>query len=201
MSGLPQVQSLSPGLANAERRGAAVTLLKVADPDISDADLHNRIIARSEQILAYEGLTHPNGDRESGLDVARYVNAFPGTPGDYRAWIGGIRPHGDITALLNNLEYAYHRAKIVVLEELVAEQGVTFEASATGGEAQRQDDQDRAYKVLVADLIGLKFDASGQSDHSEVKAYVEAKGGVFHEGGLNGGDLEKARFTSSTSRT
>ena len=79
------------------------------------------MIARSKQILAYEGLTHPNGEREAGPDVARYVNAFPGTPGDYRAWIGGIRPHGDITALLDNLEYAYHRAKIVVLEELLAE--------------------------------------------------------------------------------
>ena len=39
-----------------------------------------------------KGVTHPNGEHEAGLDVARYVNAFPGTPGDYRAWMGGIRP-------------------------------------------------------------------------------------------------------------
>ncbi|MCP5085068.1 MAG: phosphoglycerate dehydrogenase [Alphaproteobacteria bacterium] len=182
------------GVANEERRGAAVTLLRVTDPDVTDPDLHARMIARSKQILAYEGLTHPNGEREAGLDVARYVNAFPGTPGDYRAWIGGIRPHSDITALLENLEYAYLRAKIVVLEELLAEQGETFAASASAGEAQRQDDPNRAYKVLVADLIGLKFDSSGQPDHSEVKAYVEAKGGVFHDGGLNGADLEEGKI-------
>jgi len=107
---------LELGVVDKARRGAAVTLLRVNDPDITDADIHNRIIARSKQILGYEGLTHPNGDREPGLDVARYVNAFPGTPGDYRAWIGGIRPLTDITALLENLSYAYHRAKCVVLE-------------------------------------------------------------------------------------
>ena len=105
------------GVADEERRGAAVTLLKVNDPDITDATPTRASSARSKQILGYEGLTHPNGDYEHGLDVARYVNAFPGTPGDYRAWIGGIRPVGDITALLDNLQYAYHRAKIVVLEE------------------------------------------------------------------------------------
>ncbi|MCP5081007.1 MAG: phosphoglycerate dehydrogenase [Alphaproteobacteria bacterium] len=182
------------GVASEERRGAAVTLLRVNDQDITDADVHGRIINRSKQLLAYEGLTHPNGDREPGLDVARYVNAFPGTPGDYRAWIGGIRPHADITALLNNLEYAYLRAKIVVLEELLAEQGKTFVASQAGDETQRQDDPNRAYKVLVADLVGLKFDADGNPDHSEVRAYVEARGGVFHEGLLNGQDLEGGKL-------
>ncbi|MGI9462387.1 MAG: NAD(P)-dependent oxidoreductase, partial [Aestuariivirgaceae bacterium] len=70
------------GVSQAERRGAAVTLLKVSDADITDADIHNRIIQRSKQLLGYEGITHPNGGHEAGLDVARYVNAFPGTPGD-----------------------------------------------------------------------------------------------------------------------
>ena len=50
--------------------------------------------------------------------------------GDYRAWIGGIRPVEDITALLDNLKYAYHRARIVVLEEELAKHGVTFPAPA-----------------------------------------------------------------------
>ncbi|WP_350336143.1 NAD(P)-dependent oxidoreductase [Coralliovum pocilloporae] len=183
------------GVEEVARRGAAVTLLKVNDADITDADLHARIIARSKQLLGFEGLTHPNGDREPGLDVARYVNAFPGTPGDYRAWIGGIRPHADIPALLDNLEYAYLRAKAVVLEELLAEQGETFEssASAAGGRV-RQDDQSKAYKVLVADLIGLKFDANGNPDHSEARAHVESKGGVFHEGGHDGQDLEAGKI-------
>ncbi len=177
------------GVANEERRGAAVTLLKISDPDVTDPDVHARIINRSKQLLAYEGLTHPNGDREPGLDVARYVNAFPGTPGDYRAWIGGIRPHADITALLDNLEYAYHRAKVVVLEELLAEQGEVFASSQAGAETARKDDPDRAYKVLIADLVGLKFDADGNPDHSAVRAHIEAQGGVFHEGPLNGQDL------------
>ena len=187
---------LELGVADEERRGAAVTLLKVNDPDITDADVHARIIARSKQLLAYEGLTHPNGDREAGLDVARYVNAFPGTPGDYRAWIGGIRPVEDVVALLENLQYAYHRAKIVVLEEELAKAGETFESSqSAGGARERKDDPSRAYKVLVADLVGLKFDAEGNPDHSEVQAHIEAKGGVFHEGPM--GDeaaLEKGKI-------
>ena len=116
------------GVADPEHRGAAVTLLKVTDPDITDPVLQARVLARSKQLLAYDGITHPNGEREPGLDVARYVNAFPGTPGDYRAWIGGIRPMSDIAALLDNLAYAYHRAKIVMVEEELAKAGVTFAA-------------------------------------------------------------------------
>ena len=46
---------------------------------------------------------------------------------------------------------------------------------------QRLDDPNRAYKVLIADLIGLKFDANGVPDHNEVRAYIESKGGEFHE--------------------
>ena len=45
-----------------------------------------------------------------------------------------------------------------------------------------KSDPNKAYKVLVADLIGLKFDQSGNPDHSEVKAYIEQTGGVFHDG-------------------
>ena len=49
--------------------------------------------------------------------------------------------------------------------------------------------------MLIADLVGLKFDADGKPDHSAVKAHIEAKGGVFHLGPL--GDraaLEKGRI-------
>lgn len=42
----------------------------------------------------------------------------------------------------------------------------------------------RAYAVLVCDLIGLRFDADGRPDPSEVRAHIEAKGGRFHSGGL-----------------
>ena len=120
---------------------------------------------------------------KKGLDVARYVNAFPGTDGDYRAWIGGIRPGTDITALLENIEYCYNRAKKLVLEQEMEQQGKTFSASsaaATGEE--RADDNNRAYKILIADLVGMKPDESGKPDHSEVKTHIESKGGVFHSG-------------------
>ena len=130
------------GVKSKEHRGAAVTLLKVDDPDIDDADTHARIIAKAKQLLSYQGLTHPNGDFEKGLDVARYINAFPGTPGDFRAWIGGARPESDITGLLDNLEYAYHRAKVVVLEEILAEEGVTFEAETKSDAVNKISDTD-----------------------------------------------------------
>jgi lactate dehydrogenase-like 2-hydroxyacid dehydrogenase/phosphoserine aminotransferase len=183
------------GVGDPEHRGAAVTLLQVNDSAVSDPAIHARIIQRSKQLLAYDGITHPNGVREPGLDVARYVNAFPGTPGDYRAWIGGIRPTEDIVALLDNLKYAYHRARIVVLEEELAKLGETFPAAKANGTPQRMDDPERAYKVLVCDLVGLKFDCKGKPDHSEVRAHIESKGGVFHEGPLaNGAKLEKGKI-------
>lgn len=47
----------------------------------------------------------------------------------------------------------------------------------------RLDDPKRAYKVLIADLVGLRFDADGRPDHSEVRAHIEARGGTFHEAG------------------
>ncbi len=178
---------LELGVADAEHRGAAVTLLRVADPGITDPALHARIIARSKQVLGPDGVTRPNGEHERGLDVARYVNAFPGTPGDYRAWIGGIRPVADITALLDNLAFAYHRGKIVVLEEELAKAGVTFDAAAEGSARPRKDDPKRAYKVLIADLIGLKHDRARQCDHSAVESTIEAKGGVFHAGPIADG--------------
>ena len=51
----------------------------------------------------------------------------------------------------------------------------------TDPERQRLDDPGRAYKVLIVDLVGLKFDATGNPDHSQVKAYIESRGGVFHQ--------------------
>ncbi|MEL7389605.1 MAG: NAD(P)-dependent oxidoreductase, partial [Pseudomonadota bacterium] len=186
---LAEQDLLVPGVAEADKRGAAVTLLAVNDPDITDPTIHTRIIARSKQLLGYEGLTHPNGDYEPGLDAARYVNAFPGTPGDYRAWINGIREVEDVDRLLENISYAYHRAKIVVLEEELATSGTTFEPSAAADGNTRQDDPNRAYRILVADLIGLKFGADGQPDPSDVKAHIEAQGATFTMGGWDGGDL------------
>lgn len=169
------------GVSSPEHRGAAVTLIKVTDDLVKDPALHARIISRSKQLLSYDGITHPNGVHEEGLDVARYINAFPGTPGDYRAWIGGIRPVEDIHALLDNLKYAYHRARIVVMEEELAKQGITFPAPTQTVGRIRRDDAQRVYKVLICDHVGLKFDKDGRPDHSEVKAHVLEQEGHFHE--------------------
>ncbi|MEE2598930.1 MAG: NAD(P)-dependent oxidoreductase [SAR324 cluster bacterium] len=183
------------GVEDSLRRGAAVTLLKVNDDDINDAEFHTRIIAKSKQLLGFEGLTHPNGDYEHGLDVARYINTFPGTPGDFRLWIGGMRPVSDIRAVLDNLEYAYHRAKIVVIEEELAKSGVKFEASSKADSRTRKDDLKRSYKVLIADLVGLKFDSDGDPDPSQIKEYIEEKGGVFHKSSLaDAGNLETGKI-------
>ena len=120
---------LSLGVDDETRRGAAVTLLKVVDKDLPDDDIRNRVIVKSKQLLGYEGITHTNGAYEKGLDVARHINAYPGTPGDYRAWIGGTRDRADIIALLENINYGYHRGRIAVMEDLLAEQGVKVDVS------------------------------------------------------------------------
>jgi lactate dehydrogenase-like 2-hydroxyacid dehydrogenase len=184
------------GVKNPDSRGAAVTLLKITDVDINDKNIHMRIVAESKKLLGYEGLTHSGGEHENGLDVARYVNAFPGTDGDYRAWIGGIRPVGDIKALLENLEYCYNRAKIIVLEQELEKAGETLPLVTSGGAKKtRCDDPDRAYKVLIADLVGMQFDEQGNPDFSEVKAHVDARGGIFHEGlSKDGVNLEAGRL-------
>lgn len=57
---------------------------------------------------------------------------------------------------------------------------------------QRQDDPSRAYKVLIADLVGLKFDASGRPNHSEVQAYIKSKGGEFYDRSLGKEDILEA---------
>ena len=49
----------------------------------------------------------------------------------------------------------------------------------------RKDNPDRAYKVLVADLVGMKFDQNGNPDFSELREYIEEKNGVFHEGPID----------------
>jgi lactate dehydrogenase-like 2-hydroxyacid dehydrogenase len=41
--------------------------------------------------------------------------------------------------------------------------------------------ENHIYKILILDLVGLKFDAEGRPDPSEVKAHIIARGGVFHD--------------------
>ena len=45
------------------------------------------------------------------------------------------------------------------------------------------------YRILILDLIGLKFDKNGKPDASEVKAHIKAKGGVFHDAAWNPNDV------------
>ncbi len=188
--------TLELGVADSSRRGAAVTLLKVKDSEITDPAIHARIIQKSKQLLSYDGITHVDGAHEAGLDVARYVNAFPGTPGDYRAWIGGIRPVEDVEALFSNIRYAYLRAKLAVLEEELQNLGHNFPALKQGFDAspKRMDESSRAYKVLICDLVGLRFDSNGKPDPSEVKDYIEAKGGAFHLGDQAGRKLSAGKI-------
>jgi lactate dehydrogenase-like 2-hydroxyacid dehydrogenase len=49
-------------------------------------------------------------------------------------------------------------------------------------------------KVLICDLIGLKFDADGKPDPSQVKAHIEKIGGAFHVGQSEISDDGKVHF-------
>lgn len=52
-----------------------------------------------------------------------------------------------------------------------------------------------ATKILICDLIGLRFDDNGRPDFSEAKAHVQARGGVFHDGPFDAGAaLEAGRL-------
>jgi hypothetical protein len=73
---------------------------------------------------------------------------------------------------------------------------VVTQSSLTNGSStrniqgrQRLDDPNRAYKALIADLVGIKFDASGSPDHSDVQAYIKSKGGEFHDKALGVNDV------------
>ncbi|WP_370637212.1 NAD(P)-dependent oxidoreductase [Phyllobacterium chamaecytisi] len=48
------------------------------------------------------------------------------------------------------------------------------------------DDPKRAYAVLICDLLGLRFGKDGRPDISEIRAHIEAKGGVFHDCPITG---------------
>jgi len=60
-----------------------------------------------------------------------------------------------------------------------------FTSSSVENKNIRKDNPDRAYKVLIADLVGMKFDHKGNPDFSEVRNYILEKGGVFHEGSID----------------
>ncbi len=47
----------------------------------------------------------------------------------------------------------------------------------------------QTYKILIVDLVGLKFDANGQTDHFEVKTHIEKKGGIFHDAAWHVSDV------------
>ena len=64
-------------------------------------------------------------------------------------------------------------------------EGEKSTSSSVENKNTRKDNPDRAYKVLVADLVGMKFDQNGNPDFSEVREYIEEKGGVFHEGSID----------------
>lgn len=167
-----------------EKRGTAVTLLKVNDPDV--ADLHSRILAKAKLLLGHQGLTHVTGEYEPGLRAACYINAFPGMPGDFRAWIGGVRTIADIEALLNSLRYAWLRAKVCVLAEELTRQGAPLpeapwrEAAKTGQQESMEaiNELGRLSANLSALLAGMSTPDAVQKHRanlqSEMEAFLEA---------------------------
>ena len=52
--------------------------------------------------------------------------------------------------------------------------------------------EEHTYKILIVDLVGLKFDESGRTDHSQVKSHIESKGGVFHDAAWASSDVLEA---------
>jgi lactate dehydrogenase-like 2-hydroxyacid dehydrogenase len=55
--------------------------------------------------------------------------------------------------------------------------------------------ENSVFKILILDLIGLKFDSQGKPDPSEVKAHITSRGGVFHDGPWNTNDtLESGKL-------
>ena len=69
--------------------------------------------------------------------------------------------------------------------QTLGKKGGESSSSSVENKNTRKDNPDRAYKVLVADLVGMKFDQNGNPDFSEVREYIEEKGGVFHEGSID----------------
>ena len=64
-------------------------------------------------------------------------------------------------------------------------EGEKTTSSSVENNNNRKDNPHQTYKVLVADLVGMKFDQNGNPDFSEVREYIEEKGGVFHEGSID----------------
>lgn len=50
----------------------------------------------------------------------------------------------------------------------------------TNAQNTEPTEQQRAYAVLICDLVGLRFGEDGKPDPSEVRAHIEGKGGRFH---------------------
>ena len=69
----------------------------------------------------------------------------------------------------------------MVLEELLAAQDVTFSSTRSDTSNADSTTLDRPYAVLIVDLIGLTLDDQGKPNHSELRDYIESKGGTFHE--------------------
>ena len=58
-------------------------------------------------------------------------------------------------------------------------EGKKITSSSVANTNTRKDNPDRAYKVLVAELVGMKFDQNGNPDFSEVMKVLCWKQGKF----------------------
>jgi hypothetical protein len=179
---IKQQSLLQLGVAEAERRGAAVTLLRVNDADITTPastpassrapssssawKVSRTPTARARRALMWRATSTPS--------PARPATIAPGSAASARHRTSRRWPRTCLTPISAPRRWCWKRRW--------RSSGHRIPAPKQQAALPRVDDPSRAYKVLIADLVGLRFDKKGKPDPSAVKAYVAEKGGVFHDG-------------------
>lgn len=118
---LEESELLSFGVEDKSRRSASVALISVKEDELTQ-DEKKKAIDYMKKLLDTDGIERPNGDRIDGLNMAIDFGPYPGTAGDIRCWIGGVRPNDDIAGMVKIFEYGYQIAKSVILEERLAKE-------------------------------------------------------------------------------
>lgn len=124
------------------RRSNSTALLLVIDDTIT-TEQKRRAVRYAKDYLGYKGLMRPNGVFIKGLQAMDNLETYPGTPGDFRFWIGGIRPKSDMEDIIKNLDHAYYVGKAIVIEEELADRGVNSSGDLT--EEHALDNQNNIY--------------------------------------------------------
>lgn len=172
-------------VADESRRSRATALLELKDTEIP-TDKKAAIVAATKAFLGREGITLADGTHVEGMDAADNMNAYPGTPGDIRFWMGGVRDAADIEKLTKCLDYAYDVAKAAVLRQEHPEFLLARQAAANTNEKPiYQSDKDHLI-ILQAEWAGGAQKPLGdkgyEEDLTDIRKMVEDKGGVFVAG-------------------